>query len=126
MTASQALVSASNPESPLSYATTLGALEPIVHVLDRFNHRHKNQHRVAKWWAAFDGLRRSLRRLEDSIRSHEEQRSKFAALSSSSRKKTSSSGARTKAAATALQERQDAVLARAEWVDEHVLPSSYM
>ncbi|OLN81662.1 Ribonuclease MRP protein subunit rmp1 [Colletotrichum chlorophyti] len=43
------------------------ALLPILSILDGFNHRNKNQHRVACWWAQFDLLRRSLRRLADDL-----------------------------------------------------------
>ncbi|KAL0931620.1 uncharacterized protein CTRU02_212574 [Colletotrichum truncatum] len=43
------------------------SLIPVLHILDSFNHRNKNQHRVARWWTQFDLLRRSVRRLEDAL-----------------------------------------------------------
>lgn len=39
-------------------------LAPAREILDRFNYKHKNQHRLSKWWAAFDTLRRHLAKLE--------------------------------------------------------------
>ncbi|KAK1838354.1 hypothetical protein CCHR01_19021 [Colletotrichum chrysophilum] len=44
-----------------------GALTPILHILDSFNHRNKNQHHVARWWTQFDLLRRAVRRLHDAL-----------------------------------------------------------
>ncbi|GKT43808.1 uncharacterized protein ColSpa_03989 [Colletotrichum spaethianum] len=45
----------------------IAALVPVLQILDSFNHRNKNQHRVARWWARFDVLRRSARRLHDAL-----------------------------------------------------------
>ncbi|KAF6823483.1 hypothetical protein CMUS01_10678 [Colletotrichum musicola] len=42
-------------------------LVPLLHILDAFNHRHKNQHRVARWWNQFSLLRRSTKRLHDAL-----------------------------------------------------------
>jgi ribonuclease MRP protein subunit RMP1 len=39
------------------------ALKPLLHILEAFNHRHKNQHRASHWWAELGILRRSLRAL---------------------------------------------------------------
>ncbi|KAF5521782.1 hypothetical protein CGCA056_v006687 [Colletotrichum aenigma] len=44
-----------------------GALTPILHILDSFNHRNKNQHHVARWWTQFDLLRRAVSRLHDAL-----------------------------------------------------------
>ncbi|KAK1979754.1 hypothetical protein LZ30DRAFT_751194 [Colletotrichum cereale] len=46
---------------------TITALVPVLLILDGFNHRNKNQHRVARWWPRFDLLRRSIRRLHDAL-----------------------------------------------------------
>ncbi|KAJ0158771.1 hypothetical protein CTA2_10941 [Colletotrichum tanaceti] len=46
---------------------TVAALVPVLQIFDGFNHRNKNQHRVARWWARFDLLRRSVRRLHDAL-----------------------------------------------------------
>ncbi|KAF3354005.1 hypothetical protein VdG1_00262 [Verticillium dahliae VDG1] len=47
------------------------ALASVLHILDRFHHRHRNQHRVAKWWVHFTLLRRALRRLDAAILAHQ-------------------------------------------------------
>ncbi|KAF3810665.1 hypothetical protein GCG54_00006573 [Colletotrichum gloeosporioides] len=44
-----------------------GALIPVLHILDSFNHRNKNQHHVARWWIQFDLLRRAVKRLHDAL-----------------------------------------------------------
>ncbi|KAK2000538.1 hypothetical protein LX36DRAFT_422386 [Colletotrichum falcatum] len=46
---------------------TIDSLVPVLRILDGFNHRNKNQHRVARWWSQFDLLRRSVRRLHDAL-----------------------------------------------------------
>ncbi|KAF6805180.1 hypothetical protein CSOJ01_09680 [Colletotrichum sojae] len=46
---------------------TTNDLVPLLHILDAFNHRHKNQHRVARWWNQFSLLRRSTKRLHDAL-----------------------------------------------------------
>ncbi|GJC90534.1 hypothetical protein ColLi_13372 [Colletotrichum liriopes] len=46
---------------------TIAALVPVLQILDSFRHRNKNQHRVARWWARFDLLRRSVGRLHDAL-----------------------------------------------------------
>lgn len=51
-----------NPDEQIS-----DALTPVLHILDSFNHRNKNQHRVAHWWSQFDILRRAARRLHDAL-----------------------------------------------------------
>ena len=39
------------------------SLAPALHILERFHHRNKNQHRTSKWWPLADMLRRHLRKL---------------------------------------------------------------
>ncbi|KZL70408.1 hypothetical protein CI238_13075 [Colletotrichum incanum] len=57
-----------NPAGPADLdQPTIAALVPVLQILDSFNHRNKNQHRVARWWARFDLLRRSVRRLHDAL-----------------------------------------------------------
>lgn len=41
----------------------LDLLGPAQEILDLFNHRNKNQHRLSKWWKQFDMLRRGIRKL---------------------------------------------------------------
>ncbi|KAK2024367.1 hypothetical protein LX32DRAFT_108033 [Colletotrichum zoysiae] len=57
-----------NPAGPAGLdQPTIDALVPVLGILDGFNHRNKNQHRVARWWSRFDLLRRSVRRLHDAL-----------------------------------------------------------
>lgn len=41
----------------------LDRLAPALEILDGFHHRNKNQHRLSKWWAQLDMLRRATRKL---------------------------------------------------------------
>ena len=41
------------------------AILSLIPILDAFNHRNKNQHRLSHWWAHFNILRRSLRPFQD-------------------------------------------------------------
>ncbi|EFQ28648.1 hypothetical protein CGRA01v4_07112 [Colletotrichum graminicola] len=57
-----------NPAVPTDlHQPTIDVLVPVLQILDGFNHRNKNQHRVARWWSQFDLLRRSVRRLHDAL-----------------------------------------------------------
>lgn len=56
-----ASLSSSNVISP--QRRCLDHLGTALHILDSFNHRNKNQHRLSKWWQQFDMLRRGLRKL---------------------------------------------------------------
>ncbi|KAK3494523.1 uncharacterized protein B0T23DRAFT_419231 [Neurospora hispaniola] len=53
----------SNPSNPKSPSSLLPTLTPALEILSRFHHRNKNQHRLSKWWAEADMLRRHLRKL---------------------------------------------------------------
>lgn len=44
-------------------STALEELTSISLILAATNHRHKNQHRLAKWWKAFSVFRRNLSKL---------------------------------------------------------------
>lgn len=50
----------------------LSRLGPALEILDGFTYRNKNQHRLSKWWAQLDMLRRGTRKLsldlQDSVR----------------------------------------------------------
>ncbi|KAM7207406.1 hypothetical protein V8F20_002286 [Naviculisporaceae sp. PSN 640] len=46
----------------------ISELEPVLHILERFHHRNKNQHRINKWWAEADMLRRQVRKLIEGLR----------------------------------------------------------
>ncbi|KAM7191743.1 hypothetical protein V8F33_008710 [Rhypophila sp. PSN 637] len=45
----------------------INSLEPALHILERFHHRNKNQHRRSKWWAEADMLRRQLRKFIEAL-----------------------------------------------------------
>ncbi|EEY22539.1 predicted protein [Verticillium alfalfae VaMs.102] len=65
-------------------ADAADALASVLHILDRFHHRHRNQHRVAKWWVQFTLLRRALRRLDAAILAHQRRLRTSSSSSSSS------------------------------------------
>ncbi|PNP54723.1 hypothetical protein THARTR1_04928 [Trichoderma harzianum] len=52
-----------------SLATATASLSPILPILNAFNHRHHNQHRLAHWWPVFRIFRRSIRALLDDLSS---------------------------------------------------------
>lgn len=54
-----------NPST--SIATT--SLSPILPILNAFNHRHHNQHRLAHWWPVFRIFRRTVRSLLEDLTS---------------------------------------------------------
>ncbi|KAI1393474.1 uncharacterized protein F4822DRAFT_423942 [Hypoxylon trugodes] len=45
------------------YEEALDQLQPLQPILQGFNHRNRNQHRRAAWWASFGMLRRHVDRL---------------------------------------------------------------
>lgn len=65
-----------DPASPLAAAAA--SLAPALDLLERFHHRNRNQHRLSKWWAQADMLRRHvrkmLRELEDALARAERER----------------------------------------------------
>ncbi|KAK4455961.1 hypothetical protein QBC34DRAFT_432258 [Podospora aff. communis PSN243] len=48
--------------SSLLLTQTLASLIPTLQILNRFHHRNRNQHRIAKWYSHLDMLRRHLRK----------------------------------------------------------------
>ncbi|SPQ26053.1 78fcb27a-5d60-44fc-b333-5564f66bbda6 [Thermothielavioides terrestris] len=56
---------------PAALNAAIASLAPALELLERFHHRNKNQHRLSKWWAQADMLRRHvrkmLRELEDGV-----------------------------------------------------------
>ena len=55
------------PVNGNAYQDALDGLQPLQPVLRGFNHRNKNQHRRAAWWAPFGMLRRHIERLVDEL-----------------------------------------------------------
>ncbi|KAI1212984.1 uncharacterized protein F4807DRAFT_412437 [Annulohypoxylon truncatum] len=49
------------------YEEALDKLQPLQPVLRGFNHRNRNQHRRAAWWAPFGMLRRHVDKLVDEL-----------------------------------------------------------
>ncbi|KAK4215390.1 hypothetical protein QBC37DRAFT_481476 [Rhypophila decipiens] len=45
----------------------INSLEPALHILERFHHRNKNQHRRSKWWAEADMLRRQVKKFIEAL-----------------------------------------------------------
>ncbi|KAL2015604.1 hypothetical protein VTK56DRAFT_5183 [Thermocarpiscus australiensis] len=48
---------------PALLNNALSSLSPALEILERFHHRNKNQHRLSKWWAQADMLRRHVRKM---------------------------------------------------------------
>ncbi|GJC95438.1 hypothetical protein ColKHC_04264 [Colletotrichum higginsianum] len=105
----------------------VAALVPVLQIFDGFNHRNKNQHRVARWWARFDLLRRSVRRLHDALEARVRHRhaQSFKAPSKKSASKANAgvvigNGNRR---GNALDEH---VTARARLLLDSIIPSSFL
>ncbi|KAK4242430.1 ribonuclease MRP protein subunit rmp1 [Achaetomium macrosporum] len=62
--AKEPLPAALNPEV---LNTAIASLSPALELLERFHHRNKNQHRLSKWWAQADMLRRHVRKMLDEL-----------------------------------------------------------
>ncbi|EXF82551.1 hypothetical protein CFIO01_13101 [Colletotrichum fioriniae PJ7] len=114
--------------------TSIATLVPVLAILDSFNHRNKNQHRVARWWSAFDLLRRAVRRLHDALEAQARHRRalSFKSKSSSSSSKRSSAAAAAaggKPTSSSAERRQNAldedVAARVRVLLDSTIPSSF-
>ncbi|KAL1872787.1 hypothetical protein VTK73DRAFT_1337 [Phialemonium thermophilum] len=96
----------------------LDRLSPVLHILDGFNHRNKNQHRLSRWWAPFDMFRRAVNKLAFELQTS----IRRAALQSKKRKRKhivcSDSGT-----ITIVDEKLGA---RARHLREHLVPRSYL
>ncbi|KXH62203.1 hypothetical protein CSAL01_03603 [Colletotrichum salicis] len=122
------------PPSP-DETTPIATLVPVLAILDSFNHRNKNQHRVARWWSAFDLLRRAIRRLHDALEAqacHRRALSFKSSSSSSSLKKNSSSSSSSgsgKPIVGSAERRQNAldedVAVRVRMLLDSTIPSSF-
>lgn len=113
------------PDLP-TLQSSLTRLSTAAHLLDGFVHRNKNQHRGTRWWAPFDMLRRSVRKLLPDLEGAV-QRAELLSPSSSSaaapakRRKTNDKGA----AAAARQPELDRVEARAQWMHDVVAVKAF-
>lgn len=117
-------------KSPPDLATlqsSLTRLSTAAHLLDGFVHRNKNQHRGTRWWAPFDMLRRSVRKLLPDLEGAAQRAELLSSSSSSSaaapakRRKTNDKGA----AAAAKQPELERVEARAQWVHDVVAVKAF-
>ncbi|KAM0281321.1 hypothetical protein ACHAQH_003589 [Verticillium albo-atrum] len=96
-------------------------LASVLHILDRFNHRHRNQHRVAKWWVQFALLRRALRRLDSAILSHHRRlRPSSLALKGPQRPAVPRRGP------TGLETSRAAITAHVRWLTLDAIPPAYI
>lgn len=109
---------------------SLSRLTPALEILQGVNHRHKNQHRLSRWWAPFDMLRRQARKLEHELDVHLAAREKVAQPApppplppsqqqhGKGRRASRGGGGGTAAAA--------AVTARAAHVCAHLVPRAFL
>jgi ribonuclease MRP protein subunit RMP1 len=115
--------------TPLQEAVDL--LGSALWILDLFAHRNKNQHRLSKWWAQFDMLRRNTRRLVADVQACLEAQARSSSSSSSLKKKqkkvaaagavgTSSQRERAEDAATRRME------ARVRFMAEQIVPKAFL
>lgn len=112
------------PDLP-TLQSSLTRLSTAAHLLDGFVHRNKNQHRGTRWWAPFDMLRRSVRKLlpdlEGAVQRAELLSSSSSSAAPSKRRKTNDKGA----AAGAKQPELEKVEARAQWVHDVVAVKAF-
>ncbi|OAA37485.1 hypothetical protein NOR_07184 [Metarhizium rileyi] len=85
--------------SPSTHAAR-ATLAAVIPLLNAFNHRHHNQHRVSHWWAAFGQFRRSLRCLAERLDQQQRLDNR-------------------------LDRTEPAVIALASWLDTHALPRAF-
>ncbi|KXH26508.1 hypothetical protein CNYM01_10222 [Colletotrichum nymphaeae SA-01] len=117
--------------TPNEETTPIATLVPVLAILDSFNHRNKNQHRVARWWAAFDLLRRAVRRLHDALEAQARHRRALSfkpksSSSSSSKKPAAAAGGKPTSSAERRQNALDEdVAARVQMLLESTIPSSF-
>ncbi|KAM0473851.1 hypothetical protein ACHAPX_007899 [Trichoderma viride] len=80
---------------------TAAPFTPLLPILNAFNHRHHNQHRLAHWWPVFRSLRRTIRNLIDDL-------SPSTSLSSRP------------------SPRRETIPPRAIWLNKHFIPRAYV
>jgi ribonuclease MRP protein subunit RMP1 len=115
-------MASTNNTDVASLQQALDLLGPALGILDSFNHRHKNQHRLSKWWAQFDMLRRAIRKLIVDLQ---------ACLDSHAKRASSRSGGTKKKQKAAVQKQQDDALqrsldARARHVHSQLMPRAFL
>ncbi|KAK6078539.1 hypothetical protein SCUP234_06162 [Seiridium cupressi] len=108
---------ASDPAQPSAHPAALAKLQPLVAILAGFNHRNKNQHRHARWWAAFNSLRRNVSRLISELE-----------IAAQKAQKSSGSGKKRKREGKDAdgEGREGAVEERAKWMRDYAVPEAYL
>ncbi|KAK2007030.1 hypothetical protein LZ32DRAFT_594416 [Colletotrichum eremochloae] len=108
---------------------TIDTLVPVLRILDGFNHRNKNQHRVARWWSRFDLLRRSVWRLHDALEArirHHHAQSFRAPSKRSAGKVNASIGTRTSGGDRRSEVLDEDVTTRAQLLLDTTIPPSFL
>ncbi|KAI6353545.1 hypothetical protein MCOR25_008949 [Pyricularia grisea] len=113
----------SGPSSSTSKLEEAAALlAPAQEILEKFNYKHKNQHRLSKWWAGFDMLRRHTAKFSrDEIRPALDALTKRDSMLQSSKKKQS------KRQRTELRDEDvtAGAVAKARWMGDYLIPKAY-
>ncbi|KAK1968094.1 hypothetical protein LY78DRAFT_655640 [Colletotrichum sublineola] len=108
---------------------TIDTLVPVLRILDGFNHRNKNQHRVARWWSRFDLLRRSVWRLHDALEArirHHHAQSFRAPSKRSAGKVNASIGTRTSGGDRRSEVLDEDVTTRVQLLLDTTIPPSFL
>ncbi|KAI0383066.1 hypothetical protein F5Y04DRAFT_251747 [Hypomontagnella monticulosa] len=105
------------------YEDALDRLQPLQPVLHGFNHRNRNQHRRAAWWAAFGMLRRHIDKLVDELLEYTTVAAAAKSKSSKKRKRIDDKGeGEDKAEKRAEKKVRDYV----EWLRDVLVPKCYL
>lgn len=106
--------------NPLVLNTAITSLSPALEILERFHHRNKNQHRLSKWWAQADMLRRHTRKMLVCLDSGVAEAERLARIREKKKTKTG-----REAGGDAEQQRRD-VQNRAEYLRWKLGPGAYL
>ncbi|TLD23297.1 hypothetical protein PspLS_07252 [Pyricularia sp. CBS 133598] len=110
----------SSSTSKLEKAAAL--LAPAQEILEKFNYKHKNQHRLSKWWAGFDMLRRHTAKFfRDELRPALDALTKRDSMSQSSKKKQS----KRQRTEPHDEDVTAGAVAKAKWMGDYLIPKAY-
>lgn len=100
------------------------SLQEALLLLGGFNHRNKNQHRVARWWAELGVFRRNVGKLSEEVQT------KIAKLEKEKRIKHKKDRGKQTKDNSGLQQRlapsRDPVDRRAKWMRDQAMPRFYL
>lgn len=105
--------------------SSLSRLATAAHLLDGFVHRNKNQHRGTRWWAHFDMLRRSVRKLVPDLEGAVQLAEFLSSSSSAAAAAAPTKRRKTTTKAAARQPELGRVEARAQWVHDVVASKAF-